>query len=79
MIKNFRILTMMGLICVIFMVALFSPGKASAQKALSVTDYINTYQDIAMEEMRKHGIPASIKLAQGILESGFGNSDLAVI
>ncbi len=55
------------------------PVKSISQEGLSLTDYIENYQEIAMEEMRMHGIPASIKLAQGILESGFGNSDLAVI
>lgn len=40
--------------------------------------YIETYRDIAIEEMRLHGIPASIKLAQAILESGFGNSVLSI-
>lgn len=39
--------------------------------------YIAKYKDIAIEEMEKTGIPASITLAQGCLESGNGNSDLA--
>jgi LysM repeat protein len=39
--------------------------------------YIERYKDIAMDEMRRAGIPASIKLAQGILESGDGKSSLA--
>ncbi len=39
--------------------------------------YIDTYKDIAMEEMIRVGIPASIKLGQGILESTSGRSDLA--
>lgn len=39
--------------------------------------YIERFKDIAIEEMHRHGIPASIKLAQGILESGNGNSQLA--
>src|SRR5690606_5237871 len=39
--------------------------------------YIEQYKDIAIEEMNKYGIPASIKLAQAILESGNGNSYLA--
>jgi hypothetical protein len=52
---------------------------AVAQQQMTVEQYIDRYKDIAMDEMRRHGIPASIKLAQGILESGFGNSDLAVI
>jgi len=39
--------------------------------------YIETYRDIAIQEMDRSGIPASIKLAQGILESGSGSSTLA--
>jgi len=48
-----------------------------SQGQITLDQYIELYKDIAMEEMRKHGIPASIKLGQGILESGFGNSKLA--
>lgn len=40
-------------------------------------EYIARYQKIAIEEMQRHKIPASIKLAQAILESGHGNSRLA--
>jgi len=39
--------------------------------------YIRNYQDIAIAEMVRSGIPASIKLAQAILESNCGKSDLA--
>lgn len=39
--------------------------------------YIRKYQNIAVREMQLYGIPASITLAQGILESGDGTSDLA--
>lgn len=39
--------------------------------------YIKKYRDIAVEEMRKYHIPASITLAQGLLESGAGQSTLA--
>jgi hypothetical protein len=53
-------------------------SSVQAQSGLTLSDYIEKYKDIAMEEMRKNGIPASIKLGQGILESGFGNSPLAV-
>ena len=42
-----------------------------------IQDYIERYKDIAIEEMHRSGIPASIKLAQAILESDAGNSDLA--
>lgn len=40
-------------------------------------DYIEKYRDIAIREMERAGIPASIKLAQAILESDAGRSDLA--
>ncbi|MBX2929482.1 MAG: LysM peptidoglycan-binding domain-containing protein [Saprospiraceae bacterium] len=39
--------------------------------------YIEQFKDIAIQEMERAGVPASIKLAQGILESDFGRSDLA--
>lgn len=39
--------------------------------------YINTFKAAAIEQMNLYGIPASIILAQGILESGSGNSSLA--
>lgn len=42
-----------------------------------VNGYVFRYKDIAMSNMRKFGIPASIILAQGILESGSGQSNLA--
>jgi len=55
----------------------FFPLKASPN-GVTLQEFIEKYSPVAMEEMRRHGIPASIKLAQGILESGFGNSELAV-
>lgn len=55
---------------------LLLPLSVMAQK-ITVEQYIETYKDIAMREMRDHKIPASITLAQGILESGAGNSALA--
>lgn len=41
-----------------------------------VIGYINTYKDLAIAEMHRTGIPASIKLAQGIHETSAGTSDL---
>lgn len=42
-----------------------------------IYDYIERHSSIAVQEMRLHHIPASIKLAQGILETGYGRSKLA--
>ena len=55
---------------------LLLPLGLLAQK-ITPEEYIKTYKDIAMKEMKKHKIPASITLAQGLLESGAGNSKLA--
>lgn len=50
----------------------------SQSNRISREQYIETYKDWAIKDMQKTGIPASIKLAQGILESGNGNSKLAI-
>ncbi|MFT6935521.1 MAG: flagellum-specific peptidoglycan hydrolase FlgJ [Maribacter sp.] len=42
-----------------------------------IPDYIAAFSDIAQLEMKAYGIPASITLAQGLLESGYGNGELA--
>ena len=41
-------------------------------------EYINRFSNIAIEEMHRYKIPASITLAQGVLESGSGKSPLAL-
>lgn len=46
-------------------------------KAQAPLEYVERFKAIAIEEMNKYGIPASITLAQGLFESGAGNSDLA--
>ncbi|MFV8344924.1 glucosaminidase domain-containing protein [Flavobacterium sp. ZB4P13] len=43
-----------------------------------VVSYISKFKEIAMGNMKNYGIPASIILAQGILESGAGRGDLAI-
>lgn len=40
-------------------------------------DYIDTYKEVAIDQMLRYHIPASITLAQGLLESGAGKSELA--
>ena len=44
---------------------------------MSREDYITKYKDLAIDELNLYAIPASITLAQGILESQNGNSKLA--
>ena len=45
----------------------------------STETYIEHYKDVAIWQMRKYGVPASIILAQAILESNSGNSELASV
>ncbi|MBL7775631.1 MAG: glucosaminidase domain-containing protein, partial [Saprospiraceae bacterium] len=67
----------------LFFTILFLNQSASAQSPAELrmdslrADYIRRYQDIAMDEMEHSGVPASIKLAQAILESRAGTSELA--
>ena len=64
----------------LMVVSAFVSANSTAQN-LSVKErtetYINNYKELAIEEMLRTGVPASIKLAQGILESQFGESTLA--
>lgn len=46
-----------------------------AQK-ISVQQYIDMYKELAIAEMKRSGVPADITLAQGVLETENGNSDL---
>ena len=59
---------------VIFFTVLFNWGFA--QNSVAVRSYIETYKDLAIEEMIRTGVPAAIKLAQGIHETDAGNSIL---
>lgn len=59
------ILSILGLLCTV---------QVSGQDRET---YIDRYAEIAVSEMHRSGIPASIKLAQGILESNAGASELA--
>lgn len=69
---SFRILSLllMSLVC-------SSVGAASQRKLTSYQKYISTYSSLAIQQQKKYHIPASITLAQGLLESGAGQSDLA--
>ena len=54
----------------------YNTKSFSAQQAF--INYIDQYRNLAMQEQARSGIPASITLAQGLLESGAGHSELAV-
>lgn len=52
-------------------------STAVAQTRQTREEYIDKYKSIAIDHMERYGIPASITLAQGLLESDCGNSELA--
>lgn len=54
-----------------------STGKQWTAKQKRQLAYVAKYATVAQEEMRKNGVPASITLAQGLLESNIGKSSLA--
>lgn len=69
-------------ILVVAMIAAIIKGNANTyfifNQALRVSDYITTYKNIASFESARSGIPTSIILAQGIIESQCGTSFLAL-
>lgn len=67
-------------IATLLLAVLTMASVAEAQEKTTMTreEYITTYAPLAVEQMACFGIPASITLAQGLLESGNGNSELAV-
>lgn len=60
------------LVFLLFSALLFAQTKNTPE------DYIKIFGNDAIKEMNRTGIPASIKMAQGMLESSYGNSNLAV-
>ena len=75
-IEIFPINKQLSCFCLIFV--LFSAFSAPAQtKHQRYLDYIERYKTVALEHEREFGVPASITLAQGLLESSVGQSKMA--
>jgi len=55
----------------------YKPLVSNTTPDISVRNYVNSYENLAVSEMKRTGIPASIILAQGIIESDCGRSSLA--
>ena len=68
-----------GLYPIAFSLFVLIVGATQAQTKLTPTQYIEIYAPTAVSEMERSGIPASITLAQGLLESNNGNSPLATV
>ncbi len=59
------------------LIAILISSYSNRSSRMQVVDYISQYANIAISEQNRTGIPSSIKLAQAILESGYGTSYLA--
>ena len=57
--------------------AIFATLSAIAEVRQTREEYIEKYKSISVAHMERYGIPASITMAQGILESDAGNSNLS--
>ena len=55
-----------------------SVSAPATERKMTPEEYIKNFNEVAVKEMLMYDIPASITLAQGMLESNYGNSDLAV-
>ena len=67
---------LLRLIAIVTVLA-FAAGAQAQRRNSRYVDYINKYSALAVQQMKEHKIPASITLAQGLLESGAGMSTLA--
>lgn len=74
--SDFYSMKRLNIIIPLFLCLLDFPGRS--QERFTVEGYISLYSDLAIKEMERYRIPASITLAQGILESENGNSQLAL-
>ena len=61
---------------IIITILFFVISLTTTAQNISVEEYIEQFKGIAINEMKRSGVPASITLAQGILESENGNSEL---
>ena len=66
------------LFTLILLVSALGAASAQLKKNKAYTDYFNQWAEVAMQQMIQYRIPASITLAQGVLESGAGKSELAL-
>jgi LysM repeat protein len=61
---------------IFFLVVISVFSKIVDAQDMTVAEYVAQYKNIAIREMKRMGVPAAISLAQGILETENGNSDL---
>ena len=75
-VNNISIMRKITILTALFTISI-SALYAAAEKKYTQKEYIDTWKSVAVSQMIQNKIPASIIMAQGILESGYGNSVLA--
>lgn len=73
--SSLRSLSLLPLLLLLFLSV--AHGLRAQRRNSAYESYIEQYKSLAVEQMHRHRIPASITLAQGLLESGAGQSALA--
>ena len=58
------------------LIAIIAASGLTYAQRVTPQEYVKAYKDLAIREMKRMGVPASITLAQGILETESGNSEL---
>lgn len=78
---RFITLFVLHVVCSVWHFKLYAQPKPTTEFPFKITveQYLEKYSTIAVAEMHRSRIPASITLAQGLLESGNGNSRLALV
>lgn len=69
---------MKKILAVLLLIVCTLTAMAQMRRNTAYLNYISQYKDLAIEQMLRYRVPASITLAQGLLESRAGLSDLAV-
>jgi LysM repeat protein len=77
MLKRIIIILQLALFVILYSCKTSQPIASNIGSDVTTNDYVNRYKDLAVSEMKRTGIPASITLAQGIIESDYGRSRLA--
>jgi hypothetical protein len=74
--KTFQII-LLSFLSILYSCSTYKPVASKSGSYPTEEAYISEYKDLAISEMKRTGIPASITLAQGIIESDMGRSRLA--
>ncbi|HUX55408.1 MAG TPA: glucosaminidase domain-containing protein [Bacteroidales bacterium] len=77
MVRRLLIIFQFVIIAGLFSCKTYKPIVSTSGSGEGSEDYISRYKELAVSEMKRTGIPSSITLAQGMIESDFGRSRLA--